>query len=258
MLLSLQHYLQEGGLYVRTYSQYGPFYFFAQHFLHSLLNLPVTHDAGRLVNAYSLDVFLLNCRIHSLAYNKGLTLERHRFSEYCSVDVVVVTGTRTPPRNRLVVVTAPTALRHFCGHTLSRDCVSRDGIGGSVFAFDQIQYRSVLLFRNFADVYLSHASRKKEAHCGCCIYGDCHIAAQNTDGLLLSRLGLPPLCVRRACHVCNDVRRAPASSRKILFYPKTGLWWRLGSPAVPVSSWDLPFGKERLRQIYSTEFCLTH
>jgi hypothetical protein len=60
MLLSLQHYLQEGGLYVRTYSQYGPFYFFAQHFLHSLLNLPVTHDAGRLV---TLIHWMFSCSI---------------------------------------------------------------------------------------------------------------------------------------------------------------------------------------------------
>lgn len=62
-MLSLQHYLQEGGLYIRTYTQYGPFYFFTQRFLHGLLSLPVTHDAGRLV---TLIHWIFSCSIAAL------------------------------------------------------------------------------------------------------------------------------------------------------------------------------------------------
>jgi hypothetical protein len=49
LLLSLTHYLREGGLYTKTFSQYGPFYFYAQQVLHALLGLPVTHDGGRIL-----------------------------------------------------------------------------------------------------------------------------------------------------------------------------------------------------------------
>jgi hypothetical protein len=49
MLLSLQRYLRLGGLYKDTFSEYGPFYFYAQEAWFRLLHLPVTHDAGRLV-----------------------------------------------------------------------------------------------------------------------------------------------------------------------------------------------------------------
>jgi hypothetical protein len=49
MLLSLRSYLNGHPLYSDTYTEYGPFYFFAQAFFFRLLHLPVTHDAGRLV-----------------------------------------------------------------------------------------------------------------------------------------------------------------------------------------------------------------
>ena len=49
MLLSLGHYLAGGHLYTGVFTQYGPFYFFAQGLLFHLLDLPVSHDAGRLV-----------------------------------------------------------------------------------------------------------------------------------------------------------------------------------------------------------------
>jgi hypothetical protein len=49
MLLSLLHYFRDGGLYTKTYSQYGPFYFWAQTAWFRLLHLPITLDAGRLV-----------------------------------------------------------------------------------------------------------------------------------------------------------------------------------------------------------------
>lgn len=49
MLLSLAHYVSEGSLYRHTYSQYGPFYFYAQQACFQLLRLPFTHDAGRFV-----------------------------------------------------------------------------------------------------------------------------------------------------------------------------------------------------------------
>lgn len=49
MLLSLQQYMHLGGLYKETFSEYGPFYFYAQEAWFRLLHLPVTHDAGRLV-----------------------------------------------------------------------------------------------------------------------------------------------------------------------------------------------------------------
>jgi hypothetical protein len=49
MLVSLAHYVNEGHLYTQTFSQYGPFYFYAQGIFFQLLHLPVNHDAGRLV-----------------------------------------------------------------------------------------------------------------------------------------------------------------------------------------------------------------
>jgi hypothetical protein len=52
MLVSLTHYIQDGHLYTRTFSQYGPFYFFAQGFFFQLLRFPVTHDMGRLVTLF--------------------------------------------------------------------------------------------------------------------------------------------------------------------------------------------------------------
>jgi hypothetical protein len=48
-LLSLKHYFAGGHLYTKVFSQYGPFYFFIQKILFGLLQLPVNHDAGRLV-----------------------------------------------------------------------------------------------------------------------------------------------------------------------------------------------------------------
>lgn len=49
ILLSLKHYLTEGHLYTDTFSQYGPFYYFAQKIFLGMFHLPVTHDVGRLV-----------------------------------------------------------------------------------------------------------------------------------------------------------------------------------------------------------------
>ena len=49
MLVSLAHYIKDGHLYTQTFSQYGPFYFYAQGIFFQLLGLPVTHDMGRLV-----------------------------------------------------------------------------------------------------------------------------------------------------------------------------------------------------------------
>ncbi|MGC2525167.1 MAG: hypothetical protein WA417_21410, partial [Stellaceae bacterium] len=49
VLISLAHYVKEGHLYTQTFSQYGPFYFYAQGLFFQLLHLPVTHDSGRLV-----------------------------------------------------------------------------------------------------------------------------------------------------------------------------------------------------------------
>ena len=49
MLLSLRSYLAGHRLYTETYTQYGPFLFYFQSFWFWLLNLPVTHDSGRLL-----------------------------------------------------------------------------------------------------------------------------------------------------------------------------------------------------------------
>jgi hypothetical protein len=49
MLIAMRNYLAGHHLYSETYTQYGPFHFFAQGLTLRLLHLPVTHDAGRLV-----------------------------------------------------------------------------------------------------------------------------------------------------------------------------------------------------------------
>jgi hypothetical protein len=48
MLLMFAHYSGEGQLYTRTFSEYGPFYFYAQSVFFQLLHWPLTHDMGRL------------------------------------------------------------------------------------------------------------------------------------------------------------------------------------------------------------------
>jgi hypothetical protein len=49
LLLSLKHYLNGGRLYTDTFTQYGPFYYFAQSLFFRVLHFPVTHDGGRIV-----------------------------------------------------------------------------------------------------------------------------------------------------------------------------------------------------------------
>jgi len=49
MMSSLRSYLHGARLYTDTYTQYGPFFFFAQEFFFRLAHLPVTHDANRMV-----------------------------------------------------------------------------------------------------------------------------------------------------------------------------------------------------------------
>jgi hypothetical protein len=48
-LVMIKHYLSGGHLYTEVFSQYGPFFTFAQEAMFRLLQLPVTHDAGRQV-----------------------------------------------------------------------------------------------------------------------------------------------------------------------------------------------------------------
>ncbi len=48
-LLMIKHYLDGEHLYTEVFSQYGPFYTFAQKAMFRLLQLPVTHDAARQV-----------------------------------------------------------------------------------------------------------------------------------------------------------------------------------------------------------------
>ncbi len=48
-LLMIKHYLSGEHLYTEVFSQYGPFFTFAQKTMYRLLQLPVTHDTGRQV-----------------------------------------------------------------------------------------------------------------------------------------------------------------------------------------------------------------
>lgn len=49
MLVALDSFIRQGGLYDNVFTQYGPFYFEAWGALFSLFGIPVTHDNGRLV-----------------------------------------------------------------------------------------------------------------------------------------------------------------------------------------------------------------
>jgi hypothetical protein len=49
VLLSLKAYLNGGHLYSDTFSNYGPFYYYAQWIFFRVLHFPVSHDGGRLV-----------------------------------------------------------------------------------------------------------------------------------------------------------------------------------------------------------------
>ncbi|HEX4230716.1 MAG TPA: hypothetical protein VHZ07_18715 [Bryobacteraceae bacterium] len=48
-VLIVRQFLKNGGLYVKTFSQYGPFYTLAESSLHRLFGLPVDLDGGRIL-----------------------------------------------------------------------------------------------------------------------------------------------------------------------------------------------------------------
>ena len=58
MIVALQHYVKEGGLYTRTFAQYGPFYYYLQQAMHAVFRIPLTPDGGR---ALTLVYWLLSC-----------------------------------------------------------------------------------------------------------------------------------------------------------------------------------------------------
>jgi hypothetical protein len=70
-LLMIKHYLGGGHLYTEVFSQYGPFYTFAQKTMFRLLQLPVTHDAGRQVTliCWLLAAVLAGYFIYKLSKN---------------------------------------------------------------------------------------------------------------------------------------------------------------------------------------------
>lgn len=74
LLLSLGHYLAGGHLYTEVFSQYGPFYFFFEKDLFRLLQLPVDHDAGRLVTliCWLVSAMLAGYFIYRLSKNTAL------------------------------------------------------------------------------------------------------------------------------------------------------------------------------------------
>ena len=49
LLLTVQQFLQGLALYDEVYTQYGPAYYLWQHVLHTVMGIPVTHDATRVV-----------------------------------------------------------------------------------------------------------------------------------------------------------------------------------------------------------------
>ena len=71
MLLSSSHFMHEGGLYTRTFSQYGPFYFLVQPFLHQVFGIPVSVDGSlALTTIYLLSsCFLLALFVLHLSRN---------------------------------------------------------------------------------------------------------------------------------------------------------------------------------------------
>ncbi|MCF7759729.1 MAG: hypothetical protein K9M98_04425 [Cephaloticoccus sp.] len=52
VLWSLHNYFQEGGLYTRVYSQYGPFIYTLYHGIHTLFGLAFDHVTGRLITLF--------------------------------------------------------------------------------------------------------------------------------------------------------------------------------------------------------------
>ena len=68
MLVSLAHYIDEGHLYTKTLSQYGPFYFFVQKLVFQIFQLPVTHEMGRLVTL----VYWMSSSVLAAVFVSGL------------------------------------------------------------------------------------------------------------------------------------------------------------------------------------------
>src|ERR1035438_2979608 len=89
MLLQLKYSLGGAQLYTETYTQYGPFYFFAQEFCFRLLNLPVTHDSGRLI---TLGYWLLSALLMAGAFyrfRRDLLLASSVFAACTALAVVL-------------------------------------------------------------------------------------------------------------------------------------------------------------------------
>jgi hypothetical protein len=69
LLLTLLNYLKHGGLYTSTFTQYGPFYFYAQQTMHAILRLPVSHDGARSITL----IYWLSSSLLSLYFIFRLT-----------------------------------------------------------------------------------------------------------------------------------------------------------------------------------------
>ena len=86
-ILILSHFLKVGGLYVKTYSQYGPFFTLMESSLHRLFDLPVDLDGGRILTAsYILGGALL------LSFFVGHLTRRLALALPCFVLSVMITA----------------------------------------------------------------------------------------------------------------------------------------------------------------------
>jgi hypothetical protein len=93
-ILLLAHFLKAGGLYVKTFSQYGPFFTLAESLLHRLFNLPVDLDGGRILTVIYIlsSAILLSIFVGRLTRKLALSLPCFVLSVMITAPIVAEPG----------------------------------------------------------------------------------------------------------------------------------------------------------------------
>ena len=109
-LVALTHYLKQGHLYVDTYSQYGPFYFYAQEAVFRLLGLSVNHDNGRFVTLVCLMASGLLAGTFIYRLSRSLLLGAAAMLAYVRLESAIADQPGHPQQVILVLLTLAACL----------------------------------------------------------------------------------------------------------------------------------------------------
>lgn len=182
MLLQLKYSLGGAQLYTETYTQYGPFYFFAQEFCFRLLNLPVTHDSGRLI---TLGYWLLSALLMAGAFyrfRRDLLLASSVFAACTALAVVLRNEPGHPQQVVLILFGAAVFLAAWAPPRWTGIALFLIGAIGSALAFTKINIGIFFLLAL--------------AHTLACLLPRCRFRSLGVGLMLLASLTVPYLLVR--------------------------------------------------------------